>query len=120
MFHNDTARRSGRKERRANRRTRRLAVEKFEDRVSLPMIKDSVSRMTAGSASNFIPTREGGMVVYLKARIPASEQKLTDEFPAFLEEVRESRESSAFGEWFSQQVNAAGLNTQPANPRGGR
>ena len=95
-------------------------LEKFEDRVSLPMIKDSVSRMTAGSASNFIPTREGGMVVYLKARIPASEQKLKDEFPAFLEEVRESRESSAFGEWFSQQVNAAGLNTPPANSRGGR
>ena len=97
-------------------------LEKFEDRVSLPMIKDSASRLSPGKTSSFFPTREGGMVLYLKARVPVSEKKLKDEFPAFVEEMRESRENFAFSEWFGRQLEASGLTTQaqPQAPRGGR
>ena len=51
------------------------------------MIKDHATRLTAGKASNFIPTREGGMILYLKARVPVSDKKLTAELPAFFERV---------------------------------
>lgn len=97
-------------------------LEKFEDRVSLPMIKDSASRLSPGKTSSFFPTREGGMVLYLKARVPVSEKKLKEEFPAFVEEMRESRENFAFSEWFGRQLEASGLTTQaqPQAPRGGR
>ena len=92
------------------------ALDKFEERVSLPMIKDHASRLTAGQTSNFIPTREGGMILYLKARVPVSDEKLTAELPAFFERVCESRENYAFSDWFSQQLQASGLTTQQAPP----
>ena len=54
--------------------------------------------------------------------MPVSEKKLKDEFPAFVEEMRESRENFAFSEWFGRQLEASGLTTQaqPQAPRGGR
>ncbi len=97
-------------------------LEKFEDRVSLPMIKNSVAVLAAGKTTGFSPTRDGGMVLYLKARVPVSEKKLKEEFPAFVEQIRESRENFAFSEWFGKQLEASGLTTQAQGqaPRGGR
>lgn len=97
-------------------------LEKFEDRVSLPMIKNSVAVLAAGKTTGFSATRDGGMVLYLKARVPVSEKKLKEEFPAFVEQIRESRENYAFSEWFGKQLEASGLTTQAQGqaPRGGR
>lgn len=94
----------------------------FEERVSLPMIKNSAAQLSAGKTSSFFPTRDGGMILYLKARVPVSEKKLKEEFPAFVEEMRESRENFAFSEWFGRQLEASGLTTQaqPQTPRPGR
>ena len=97
-------------------------LEKFEERVSLPMIKNSVAVLAAGKTTGFSATRDGGMVLYLKARVPVSEKKLKEEFPAFVEQIRESRENYAFSEWFGKQLEASGLTTQAPGqaPRGGR
>jgi hypothetical protein len=89
-------------------------LENFEERVSLPMIKNSVVNLKKGQVSQFIPGRDGGTVVYLKDRLPVTAQKITEEFPAFLDEMRDSRESYAFSEWFSARLREAGFTPRNA------
>jgi len=89
-------------------------LENFEERLSLPMLKNSVIEMKAGQVSQFIPARDGGTVVYLKARVPVTAEKMKDEFPAFVDEMRESRENYAFSEWFSARMREAGITPRSA------
>ena len=86
--------------------------------VSLFDLQNVVQSMSPGQASKFSPTREGGFVVFLKSRLPVSEDKLRQELPAFTAELRQRRQGQAFNEWFRTSLQTVRLSGRLASTGG--
>lgn len=85
------------------------SLDALQGRVDLGSLKNAAFGLKPGEVTDFIPTREGGMVVFLKERRPVSEEKLKAEMPKFLEDQRRHSESQSFGEWFNREFERSGL-----------
>ena len=73
------------------------------DRTQLEQLQTVAYPLPTGKASQFVPSADGGgVVVYVKARLPIDEAKLKEELPAFLNRLRDQRQIAAFSEWFNQ------------------
>jgi SurA-like N-terminal domain len=84
--------------------TRSLPAD-IEDKVSLSTLKEAVFTTPEGKASRFIPTRQGGFVVYVDKHLPIDQSKMDSEFPEFLAYVRQARQGDAFNQWFVKQLD---------------
>jgi hypothetical protein len=58
-------------------------------------------------------TTEGGLIVYVKGKLPLDEAKMNSNLPAFMNAVRQNRQNEAFNEWFSKEAKK-GLANIPA------
>lgn len=67
----------------------------------------TVFTLAPGKASDFVDTRTGGFVVYLKSITPVADAKVKAELPEFSERLRQSRQYEAFKDWFLAQEKAA-------------
>ncbi len=85
--------------------TREFPAE-FESRINLNLLKQIGSVIETGKASPFIPTAQGGVVVYNAAKVPITPEKLKTELPAFLTYLRQVRANDAANQWFSKQIEA--------------
>ena len=65
-----------------------------------------------GKVSNFQMTTEGGLIVYVKAKLPLDEAKMTASLPAFSNAVRQNRQNEAFNDWFRKEAEK-GLRDTP-------
>lgn len=63
-----------------------------------------VYSLQTGKMSEYIPTMEGGYIVYLKERQPVDQAKMEKELPEFLARMRDQRANAAFAEWFNKQA----------------
>jgi len=54
--------------------------------------------------SRFFPTSEGGIIVYVKEKLPLDETKMKSELPAYISAVRQSRSREAFDAWFRKEA----------------
>jgi hypothetical protein len=70
--------------------------------------------------SKFVPTPDGGFVVYVRQRLPVDEAKMQRELPAYLARMREQRQMAAFNEWFQRQIQLRLVPpaSERANPTG--
>ncbi|HXS69732.1 MAG TPA: peptidylprolyl isomerase, partial [Candidatus Polarisedimenticolia bacterium] len=80
-------------------------VPDVEDRVDLNTFKEVVFGTAAGKTSGFIPTHDGGFVVYVQKKLPIDEAKMKAGLPEFANLVRQRREAEAFQIWASQEAN---------------
>jgi len=48
-----------------------------------------------GRTSNFVPSADGGIILYLRSRLPFDEAKVKEELPEFLGKLRQYRQSEA-------------------------
>lgn len=78
--------------------------------VSLGEVKRVAFNLTPGSASAYVPVASGGMIVYLRNRFPVDEAKLKAELPAFLANLRQSRQGEAANEWINRQRQTMQVN----------
>jgi hypothetical protein len=67
-------------------------------------LKDIAFSTMPGKASGFHETNEGGIIVYVKAKLPLDEAKMKSELPAFTSYVRQSRSREAFDAWFRKEA----------------
>jgi peptidyl-prolyl cis-trans isomerase D len=67
-------------------------------------LKDIAFSTLPGKASGFHPTNEGGIIVYVKSKLPLDEAKMKSELPAFISYVRQSRSREAFDAWFRKEA----------------
>lgn len=67
-------------------------------------LKDIAFSTTPGKASGFHQTNEGGIIVYVKSKLPLDEAKMKSELPAFISYVRQSRSREAFDAWFRKEA----------------
>ena len=83
-----------------------------ENYVTLNQLKQIAFSTPPGKPSPFEPTSEGGLIVYVKAKLPLDEAIMNADMPAFIAAVRRSRENEAFNEWFRLQAET-GLRDTP-------
>lgn len=89
-----------------------------EDKINLNELKSVVSTLTPGKISGFMPTRDGGFVLFLKERVPVSPGQIEKEFPEFLQDLRMSRQYQVFNEWFRKEAEKARILGDASGPSG--
>jgi len=85
----------------------------IEGRVSLNQLKQLAFSTPVGKASTFQPTTEGGLILFVKSKLPLDQARMTAELPAYVNRVRMNRENEAFNEWFRKEAER-GLRDTPA------
>ena len=80
-------------------------------------LKDIAFSTLPGKASGFHETNEGGIIVYVKSKLPLDEAKMKSELPAFTSYVRQSRSREAFDAWFRKEAEKGLRDTPLARPQ---
>jgi len=93
------------------------SLPEWEGRIDLSLVKDIASSLAPGKTSEFIPTRDGGMVLRLISRQAVDPNKLTTELPAFVERLREERQRQAFNDWFRKEYDRARVSGLPTSKK---
>jgi len=75
-----------------------------EDNISLNQLKQLAFSTPVGQVSNFQPTLDGGVIIYVKAKLPLDQTKMSAELPSFVDYVRQTRQNEAFQDWFRKQM----------------
>jgi hypothetical protein len=86
----------------------------LDPRVNVNSVKGAAFSLKPGTASGFVPTAEGGFVLFLKERQPVDDAILKAGLNAFLEEQRRNRRGLAFQEWLNHEFQKSGLAAQQA------
>jgi len=89
------------------------SLPELEGRVDLALLKDLAATLAPGNTSDFVPTRDGGLIVHLLAKQPVDEGKVKMELPAFMDGLREERRREAFSEWFRKEAELVRLTGVP-------
>jgi len=76
----------------------------LEDRVNPGVFKRVAFATPVGMASMFVPTQDGGFVLYVQSRRPASEDAVKKELPEFKAYMQQARQNDAFNQWFNHQI----------------
>ncbi len=74
------------------------------DRATFSQVMQSVFPLPTGQSTRFLETQDGGVVAYLKDRLPVDETKMAAEMPMYLARMREQREVAAFSGWLTKQI----------------
>jgi parvulin-like peptidyl-prolyl isomerase len=91
------------------------SLPEVEDHVSLDGrngLKQIAFSTSPETASGFVPTNDGGLVVYVKSRLPIDQARMKTELPGFVASVRQNRQNEAFNEWFRKEMEK-GLRDTP-------
>ncbi|HEY3861906.1 MAG TPA: SurA N-terminal domain-containing protein [Verrucomicrobiae bacterium] len=74
------------------------------DKQSFQRLQEAVFSLPVDQSSRYIPTGDGGVVAYVKARLPVNQTEMTKELPVYLARMREQRQVAAFQEWLNRQI----------------
>jgi hypothetical protein len=75
-----------------------------EEHVTLRQYASVAFATPLGKPSQFIPTMEGGFVVFVREKLPIDLAKMTAELPAFANSVRQTRQGEAYNDWFRREA----------------
>lgn len=95
------------------------SLPELEVRVDLALLKDLAATLAPGKTSDFVPTRDGGVILHLLSRQPVDEGKVKMELPAFMDGLREERRREAFNEWFRKEAELVRLTGVPSSKKSG-
>jgi hypothetical protein len=79
------------------------SIPELEGQVNFAQLKETAVQLAPGAHSTLVTNNTGGFVVQLLDRQPVDAAKMKEEFPAFLEQHRQSRERESVNEWFRKQ-----------------
>jgi len=75
------------------------------DQATIDQIKQAAFTTDAGHISKFVPTSEGGFILFIQQMLPVDEAKKNAALPQFTAQVRRSRQSEAFNVWLQTEAN---------------
>jgi hypothetical protein len=87
-------------------------MPEIEDRLSLNMLKQLAFSGTPGQPSPFQPTRDGGIILLVKGKLPIDQAKMAADMPSYSNAVRQTRQGEAFNDWFRREAER-GLRDTP-------
>ncbi|EEF58055.1 SurA N-terminal domain-containing protein [Pedosphaera parvula] len=85
--------------------TRSLPSELEEKGIDFTTLKKVAFSTPVGKVSQFIPSHQGGYVVYVEKSLPLDQSRMDKELPEFLAMVRQARQGDAFNQWFVKQLD---------------
>ena len=88
----------------------------MEDHLPLNQYKQIAFTAPLGMVSPFQMTTEGGVIVYVKSKLPLDVANMTASLPAFANSVRQSRQNEAFNDWFRREMDKGLRDTPLAKP----
>jgi hypothetical protein len=87
-------------------------LEQVSEHLPLNQFKQLAFGTPAGKVSPFQMTAAGGVIVYVKSKLPLDEAKMTAALPTFANYVRQNRQNEAFNAWFRKEAEK-GLRDTP-------
>ena len=88
------------------------ALPQIEAQVSLNEFKRAAFTTPPGQSSGFIPTSDGGFLVFVRERLPLELARMTADLPSFMKSLRQARQNEAFNDWFRKEAEK-GLRDTP-------
>ncbi len=88
-----------------------------EERLNLNQVKQLAFSTEPGKASAFQMTADGGVVVFVKAKLPINEEKMKTDLTSFVTYVRQTRQNEAFNDWFRKEAERALRDTPLSQPQ---
>ena len=79
-------------------------LPQVEEHVDLNQFKQAAFTTPPGHSSGFVPTTEGGFLVFVREQLPVDLTKLNAELPAFTHALRQTRQNEAFNDWFRREA----------------
>lgn len=89
----------------------------LDETVNINQLKQLAFSTAVGKVSPFVPTADGGIVMFVRERLPIDEAKMNEQLPAFSQYVRQSRQSEAFNDWFRREAERGLRDTPLARPQ---
>ncbi|HWY31326.1 MAG TPA: SurA N-terminal domain-containing protein [Candidatus Acidoferrum sp.] len=86
-------------------------VPELGDHAELNQLKRAAFSTPPGKVSPFVPSAEGGFVVYVQSLLPVDQSEKSTNFPKFLAELRRTRLNEAFNLWINAELNRELRNT---------
>jgi hypothetical protein len=87
-------------------------LEQVSEHLPLNQFKQLAFGTPVGKVSPFQMTVGGGVVVYVKSKLPVDEAKMNAALPTFANAVRQNRQNEAFNAWFRKEAEK-GLRDTP-------
>jgi hypothetical protein len=79
------------------------ALPEAEEAVNVNLLKQVAFSTAVGQASSVQWTGEGGIIVFVKAKLPVDQARMDKDLSAFAQGLREKWQTEAFNEWFGGQ-----------------
>ena len=95
----------------------RTLPDEVGDHLSLDHLKQLAFSTAPGTPSVLAPTMDGGVILYVRSRLPMDETKMREQMPAFLSYVRNQRQREAFDMWFSHEAQKELRDTPMFQPK---
>jgi hypothetical protein len=93
------------------------SVPEAEDFVSLNQLKQIAFSTQPGKLSSFQPTMDGGLVLFVKNKLPVDPAKAQADMPSYVTNLRRARQQEAFEEWFRKEAERALRDTPVAQQK---
>jgi hypothetical protein len=87
-------------------------VPELGDHADLGQLKQAAFTTPPGKISRFVPTADGGFILYVESLLPVDQSKKSADFQQYLAQVRRARQNEAFNLWLNTELNRELRNTQ--------
>ncbi|HWX20935.1 MAG TPA: SurA N-terminal domain-containing protein [Candidatus Binatia bacterium] len=79
-------------------------LPEVEEHLSVDQFKTAAFGTPSGKATSPMMTSDGGMILFVKAKLPVDEAKMRADLPNFTQMVRRRRQDDAFNLWFGREI----------------
>ena len=86
-------------------------IPEVGERADLRQLKQAAFTTPIGRVGNFMPTPDGGFVLFVQSLMPMDQVRKNTELPQFLAQVRRARQNEAFYLWLQSEANRELRNT---------
>jgi hypothetical protein len=80
-------------------------VPEAADHAEVGQLKQAAFTTRVGGVSHFVPTADGGFVLFVQSLSPADAAKKAADLPQFTSQVRRGRQNEAFNIWINNEAN---------------
>ena len=92
------------------------ALGDIENLVSVNQLKQAAFNTPVGKLSAFQPTTSGGMLLYVKEKLPVNTAKMETDLPGYVSNLRATRQTEAFNEWLRKEAEKGLRDTPVGRP----
>lgn len=78
-------------------------IDNLPENADFEPVMETAARMHPGQVSPFVPTPDGGFLLYFKAQMPVDAATVQRNLPAFLARMRDRLQIAAFNAWFGKE-----------------